>query len=155
VVGDREAETGPLATAWHSNKFLNPKTDGTVLPILHLDGCKIANPTVFARIPRSELQKFLEGCGWMPFFVAGSDPAGMHRLMAATLEEVLMRIRKIRQDARVNGAQIRPTRPMIVLESPKAGRGRRRSGQAGPGHLSSPSGTAPGGAHQPNPAGST
>jgi xylulose-5-phosphate/fructose-6-phosphate phosphoketolase len=119
VVGDGEAETGPLATAWHSNKFLNPVTDGVVLPILHLNGYKIANPTILARISRAELRQLLEGCGWAPIlFVAGQEPQPMHRLMADALDTVIGRIREIREDARVRGSRTRRW-PMIVLESPK------------------------------------
>src|ERR671925_436762 len=95
VVGDGEAETGPLAAAWHSNKFLNPARDGAVLPILHLNGWKIANPTLLARIPESELENLLRGYGYRPFFVTGSDPALMHRAMAATLDDVLAEIAQI------------------------------------------------------------
>ena len=94
VVGDGEAETGPLATAWHSNKFLNAASDGAVLPILHLNGYKIANPTVLARIPREELEQLMRGYGWEPYFVGGDDPAAMHALMAATLDQVVTRIRE-------------------------------------------------------------
>ncbi|HKT74924.1 MAG TPA: phosphoketolase family protein [Steroidobacteraceae bacterium] len=119
IVGDGEAESGPLATAWHSNKFLNPARDGAVLPILHLNGFKIANPTVLARIPRSELESLLIGYGWRPHFVAGSDPEEMHRLMAATLERVLADIAAIQRDARTRGSAARPVWPMIVLDSPK------------------------------------
>jgi xylulose-5-phosphate/fructose-6-phosphate phosphoketolase len=119
VIGDGEAETGPLATSWHSNKFLNPVTDGAVLPILHLNGYKIANPTVLARIPAEELEQFLCGCGWDPHFVRGSDPETMHRLMAATLDAVIEQIAHIRRDAREHGISARPTWPMIVLDSPK------------------------------------
>jgi len=120
VVGDGEAETGPLAAAWHSNKFLNPTVDGAVLPILHLNGYKIANPTVLARISEEELKSLFEGYGYEPFFVEGSDPAAMHRLMAATLDEVLDRIRDIQSDARSQkGLSERPRWPMIVLRSPK------------------------------------
>jgi xylulose-5-phosphate/fructose-6-phosphate phosphoketolase len=119
VIGDGEAETGPLATAWHSNKFLSAVSDGAVLPILHLNGYKIANPTVLARIPRSELQKYLEGCGWLPYFVAGEEPRQMHRLMADTLDEVIGRIRAIQRDARERESSERPQWPMIVLDSPK------------------------------------
>jgi len=123
VVGDGEAETGPLATAWHSNKFLNPAIDGAVLPILHLNGYKIAGPTVLARIPRHELAALLHGYGYAPFFVEGDDPAAMHRLMADTLDAVIERIRRIQHDARALGAMnqhaARPCWPMIVLRSPK------------------------------------
>jgi xylulose-5-phosphate/fructose-6-phosphate phosphoketolase len=120
VVGDGEAETGPLATAWHSNKFLNPVTDGVVVPILHLNGYKIANPTILARISRTELRQLLEGCGWAPIlFVAGQEPQPMHRLMADALDTVIARIREIHEDARVRGNRARPRWPMIVLESPK------------------------------------
>src|SRR5690348_2612996 len=119
VVGDGEAETGPLATAWHSNKFLNAATDGAVLPMLHLNGYKIANPTVLARIPHTELQKYLEGCGWQPYFVAGEQPRPMHRLMADTLDQVITRIRTIQVNARERESDERPTWPMIVLDSPK------------------------------------
>src|ERR1700744_4330799 len=96
VVGDGEAETGPLATSWHSNKFLNPLTDGVVLPILHLNGYKIANPTVLARIPRAELESLLTGSGWNPYFVVGDEPATMHQQMASTLETVFGEIRRIK-----------------------------------------------------------
>ncbi len=119
VVGDGEAETGPLATAWHSNKFLDPTTDGAVLPILHLNGYKIANPTILARITREELEQFLRGCGWTPYFVEGHEPDRMHEAMAATLDTVVQQIRTIRQDARQHGNRMRPRWPMIVLASPK------------------------------------
>jgi len=119
VVGDGEAETGPLATAWHSNKFLNPVTDGAVLPILHLNGYKIANPTVLARIPRQELESLFVGYGHKPYFVEGSDPEAMHRMMAETVEKAMDDIRDIQEDARSNGNTARPTWPMIVLRSPK------------------------------------
>jgi xylulose-5-phosphate/fructose-6-phosphate phosphoketolase len=119
VIGDGEAETGPLATAWHSNKFLNPVSDGVVLPILHLNGYKIANPSIFARIPREELEQLLRGYGWAPHFVAGDDPATMHVMMAETLERVLADIRKIQQVSRTTVAPLRPTWPMIVLATPK------------------------------------
>jgi xylulose-5-phosphate/fructose-6-phosphate phosphoketolase len=119
VVGDGEAETGPLATAWHSNKFLDPVTDGAVLPILHLNGYKIANPTVLARIEHEELEQLLRGYGWMPFFVEGHEPALMHEAMAATLDTAVEQIKKIQQDARVHGNIARPRWPMIVLNSPK------------------------------------
>jgi xylulose-5-phosphate/fructose-6-phosphate phosphoketolase len=119
VVGDGEAETGPLATAWHSNKFLDPATDGAVLPILHLNGYKISNPTVLARITREELEQLLRGSGWTPYFVEGHEPEPMHAAMAATLDAVVEQIRTIQQNARVNGDLTRPRWPMIVLSSPK------------------------------------
>jgi xylulose-5-phosphate/fructose-6-phosphate phosphoketolase len=119
VVGDGEAETGPLATAWHSNKFLDPTTDGVVLPILHLNGYKIANPTLLARITREELDQLFRGYGWTPFFVEGHEPALMHRAMATTLDTVVEQIQHIQQDARVHGNTGRPRWPMIVLTSPK------------------------------------
>jgi xylulose-5-phosphate/fructose-6-phosphate phosphoketolase len=119
VVGDGEAETGPLATAWHSNKFLDPVTDGAVLPILHLNGFKIANPTVLARIEPEELDQFLRGCGWTPYFVEGNDPALMHEEMAATLDEAVEQIKSIQRTARAKGNSPRPRWPMIVLRSPK------------------------------------
>ena len=119
VVGDGEAETGPLATAWHSNKFLNPKTDGCVLPILHLNGYKIANPTVLARITREELEALFRGYGWTPHIVEGADPAAMHQLMAATLDRVFDHIRRIQHAARRQGALERPRWPMIILITPK------------------------------------
>ena len=119
VVGDGEAETGPLATAWHSNKFLNPATDGAVLPILHLNGYKIANPTILARITHEELDQLLRGYGWTPYFVEGHEPALMHEAMAATLDTVVEQIKAIQTDARVHGNAARPRWPMIVLNSPK------------------------------------
>ena len=121
VVGDGEAETGPLATSWHSNKFLNPARDGAVLPILHLNGYKIANPTVLARIPPAELRSLLEGYGYSPRFVEGSEPEAMHRLMAQTLEEVTGEIAEIQRRAREGGRSDggRPAWPMIVLRTPK------------------------------------
>ncbi len=119
TVGDGEAETGPLATSWQSNKFLNPITDGAVLPILHLNGYKIANPTIFARISKEELTKFFEGCGWKPYFVEGSDPMKMHRLMAQTLDTCIEEILAIRKHARERGDATRPVWPMIVLRTPK------------------------------------
>jgi xylulose-5-phosphate/fructose-6-phosphate phosphoketolase len=118
-VGDGEAETGPLATAWHSNKFLNPASDGAVLPILHLNGFKIANPTLLARIPRQELTQLLLGYGWTPHFVEGDEPMPMHESMAATLDRVIGEIRQIQQAARADGKLDRPRWPMIVLASPK------------------------------------
>jgi xylulose-5-phosphate/fructose-6-phosphate phosphoketolase len=119
IVGDGEAETGPLATAWHSNKFLNPITDGTVLPILHLNGYKIANPTVLARIEREELEQLLRGCGWVPIYVEGHEPEPMHQLMAAALDRALAEIRRIQSHARGDNDVTRPRWPMIVLRSPK------------------------------------
>ncbi len=119
IVGDGEAETGPLATAWHSNKFLNPITDGVVLPILHLNGYKIANPTVLARIGHDELDQLLRGYGWMPHFVEGHEPEKMHQAMAATLDKVMKQIRQIQHNARKRGDAARPRWPMIVLNSPK------------------------------------
>ena len=119
VIGDGEAETGPLATAWHSNKFLHPINDGTVLPILHLNGYKIANPTILARISKDELEQLLTGYGWTPYFVEGDDPATMHQLMAATLDEVIRVITAIRSEALANGPIERPRWPMIVFRSPK------------------------------------
>ena len=119
VIGDGEAETGPLATAWHSTKFLNPLTDGAVLPILHLNGFKISNPTVLARIEPEELDQFLRGCGWTPHFVEGDDPEQMHQLMAGTLDEVIEDIKTLQGDARRTGDPARPRWPMIVLRSPK------------------------------------
>lgn len=119
VVGDGEAETGPLAASWHSNKFLNPVTDGAVLPILHLNGYKIANPTVLARISHEELESLFVGYGYKPYFVEGSDPETMHQLMSATLDTVIEEIKAIQQDARTNGFTQRPRWPMIVLRSPK------------------------------------
>jgi xylulose-5-phosphate/fructose-6-phosphate phosphoketolase len=119
VIGDGEAETGPLATAWHSNKFLHPVNDGVVLPILHLNGYKIANPTVLARISREELEQLLTGYGWTPLFVEGDDPATMHQLMAAVLDEVVRVISRIKSEALTNGPIERPRWPMIVLRTPK------------------------------------
>ena len=119
VVGDGEAETGPLATSWHSNKFLNPVRDGAVLPILHLNGYKIAGPTVLARIPHGELKALFRGYGYTPHFVEGDDPMIMHQLMAATLDTVVGEIQCIQRDARKNGFKERPRWPMIILRSPK------------------------------------
>lgn len=119
VVGDGEAETGPLAAAWHSNKFLNPKHDGAVLPILHLNGYKIAGPTVLARIPHAELESLLVGYGHKPYFVEGADPATMHRQMAGTMDAVLAEIRSIQHAARTGGDVRRARWPMIVLKTPK------------------------------------
>ncbi len=119
VVGDGEAETGPLATGWHSNKFINPVYDGAVLPILHLNDAKIAGPTVLGRIPPKELDELMRGYGYEPYYVEGSDPMVMHQKMAATLDTVITRIRQIQSDARTNGYSTRPKWPMIVLRSPK------------------------------------
>ena len=119
VIGDGEAETGPLATSWHSNKFLNPVRDGAVLPILHLNGYKIAGPTVLARIPKEELEQLLRGYGYAPRFVEGDDPAAMHELMATELDHVMNEIRRIQTEARTNGFKTRPAWPMIVLRSLK------------------------------------
>ena len=119
VVGDGEAETGPLATSWQLNKFINPKTDGAVLPILHLNGYKIANPTVLARISHEELESFFRGCGWEPYFVEGSDPAEMHRKMAEAMDECIVKILSCQQHARETGDLRRPIWPMIVLRAPK------------------------------------
>jgi xylulose-5-phosphate/fructose-6-phosphate phosphoketolase len=119
VIGDGEAETGPLAASWHSNKFLDPVRDGAVLPVLHLNGYKIANPTVLARIPEAELRALLEGYGYAPRFVEGSDPETMHQLMAATLDDITDEIAAIQHRARVDGDTDRPRWPMIVLRTPK------------------------------------
>uniref|UniRef100_UPI0040264E7E phosphoketolase family protein n=1 Tax=Candidatus Scatomorpha intestinigallinarum TaxID=2840923 RepID=UPI0040264E7E len=119
VVGDGEAETGPLATSWQLNKFVNPKTDGAVLPILHLNGYKIANPTVLARISHEELESFFRGCGWEPRFVEGSDPAEMHRKMADAMDECIEKILAYQKNARETGDMSRPRWPMIVLRAPK------------------------------------
>jgi xylulose-5-phosphate/fructose-6-phosphate phosphoketolase len=119
VIGDGEAETGPLAASWHSNKFLNPVRDGAVLPVLHLNGYKIANPTILARIPKEELAELLHGYGYRPYFVEGDDPVAMHQLMAGTLEHVVAEIRDIQRRARSEGFTGRPRWPMIVLRSPK------------------------------------
>ena len=118
-VGDGEAETGPLATSWHSNKFLNPVSDGAVLPILHLNGFKIANPTILARVSREELSELLQGYGWTPYFVEGHEPMPMHEAMAATLDKVIEEIQGIQRAAREQGKVERPRWPMIVLASPK------------------------------------
>jgi xylulose-5-phosphate/fructose-6-phosphate phosphoketolase len=119
VVGDGEAETGPLATAWHSNKFLNPAQDGAVLPILHLNGYKIANPTVLARIDREELENLFIGYGYKPYFVEGSEPEAMHELMASTMDTVIGEIKSIQEEARTKDILKRPRWPMIILRSPK------------------------------------
>jgi xylulose-5-phosphate/fructose-6-phosphate phosphoketolase len=119
VVGDGEAETGPLATSWQLNKFLDAETDGAVLPILHLNGFKIANPTVLARISHEELEDFFRGCGWTPYFVEGSDPMEMHRKMADTLDICIASILEAQRRAREDGIHERPRWPMIVLRTPK------------------------------------
>ncbi len=119
VVGDGESETGPLATSWHVNKFLNPVRDGAVLPILHLNGYKINNPTIWARVPHEELEAFFKGTGWTPYFVEGSDPATMHQAMAATLDKCVADIRAAQKQARSSGEAFRPRWPMIVLRTPK------------------------------------
>ena len=119
VVGDGEAETGPLATAWQSNKFLNPINDGAVLPILHLNGYKISNPTIFSRISHEEIESFFKGCGWEPYFVEGDDPMTMHKLMAETMDTVIEKIKAIQKNARENNDASRPKWPMIVLRTPK------------------------------------
>ena len=119
VVGDGEAETGPLAAAWHSNKFLNPISDGAVLPILHLNGFKVSNPTIFSRISHEEIEMFFKGCGWEPRFVEGSDPKAMHQTMAAALDWAVREIQRIQEYARTTGDTERPRWPMIVLRSPK------------------------------------
>ncbi len=128
VVGDGEAETGPIATAWHSNKFLNPVTDGAVLPILHLNGYKISNPTVLARIEHDELEQLFRGYGWKPYFVEGSDPAYMHARMAEVLDEAISDIKHIQSEAREHGNMVRPRWPMIILRSPKGWTGPKEVG---------------------------
>lgn len=119
VVGDGEAETGPLATSWHSNKFLNPITDGAVLPILDLNGYKISNPTIFSRISHEEIESFFIGCGWKPYFVEGNDPMIMHEKMANTMDKVIEEIKSIQKNARDNNNAARPQWPMIILKTPK------------------------------------
>src|SRR5450830_1513631 len=119
IVGDGEAETGPLAASWHSNKFLNPRRDGAVLPILHLNGYKIANPTVLARIPEQELRDLLEGYGHAPIFVSGDDPDSVHQQLAAALDKALDQVSGIQQAARSQGETLRPRWPMIVLRTLK------------------------------------
>jgi xylulose-5-phosphate/fructose-6-phosphate phosphoketolase len=119
IVGDGEAETGPLATAWHSNKFLNPIHDGAVLPILHLNGYKIANPTVLARISPEELESLFRGYGYKPYVVAGDDPSTLHQTMAATLDTVVQEIKTVQDEARAQNTATRPRWPMIVLRTPK------------------------------------
>lgn len=119
VVGDGESETGPLATSWHSNKFLNPVNDGAVLPVLDMNGYKISNPTVFARLSHEEVEHFFLGCGWEPHFVEGDDPMTMHKLMAETMDTCIEKIKEIQKNARDNNDATRPTWPMIVLRTPK------------------------------------
>ena len=119
IVGDGEAETGPLATSWQSNKFLNPITDGAVLPVLNLNGYKISNPTVFSRIPHEELESYFVGCGWEPIFVEGDDPMTMHKLMAEAMDTAIEKIKAIQDHARKNNDPERPKWPMIVLRTPK------------------------------------
>ena len=119
VVGDGEAETGALAASWHSNKFINPARDGVVLPILHLNGYKIANPALLARLGKEELESLFVGYGHKPYFVEGDEPEAMHRLMAATLDDVLADIQKIRREAGTGGFSRRPRWPMIILRTPK------------------------------------
>ena len=128
VVGDGEAETGPLATAWHSNKFLNPVRDGAVLPVLHLNGYKINNPTLLARISHEELDALFRGLGWTPHFVEGDDPLTMHAAMAETMERCVLEIRRIQAEARRTGKAVRARWPMIVLRSPKGWTGPRKVG---------------------------
>ncbi len=136
VVGDGEAETGPLATAWHSNKFLDPKTDGAVLPILHLNGYKISNPTILARIEHEELEQLFRGYGWNPYFVEGDEPERMHQLMAAKLDEAVAEIKRIQSNARDNGDNVRPRWPMIILNSPKGWTGPKEvNGKANEGNF--------------------
>src|SRR2546425_1062442 len=126
VVGDGEAETGPLAASWHSNKFLNPVRDGAVLPVLHLNGYKIANPTVLGRLTDEELADLLAGYGYRPYFVEGHDPTTMHQKMASTLEQCILEIRSLQQHARSTGNTTRPCWPMIILRSPKGWSGPKR-----------------------------
>ncbi len=125
VVGDGESETAPLATSWHSNKFLNPIRDGAVLPILHLNGYKINNPTILSRVTHEELESLFRGYGWKPYFVEGHDPMEMHAKMAAVMEDCVLEIRRIQQEARSSGKPMRPRWPMIVLRSPKGWTGPR------------------------------
>ena len=117
-MGDGESETGPLATAGHSNKFFNPARDGAVLPVLNLNGYKIANPTILARISHEELEYLFRGYGYTPYFVEGKDPAEMHKKMAQTMEACVLKIKEIQRDARINGKVERPKWPMIVLRTP-------------------------------------
>ncbi len=150
VIGDGEAETGPLAASWHSNKFLNPVTDGAVLPILHLNGYKIANPTVLARIPQEELESLMYGYGYRPITVAGDDPANVHRQLATAFDEAFDQIGAIQQAARLDGETGRPLWPMIIMRTPKGWTGPEGGGrQEGGGHLAVASGAAVRDAHQP------
>lgn len=126
MVGDGEAETGPLATSWHSTKFLNPITDGAVLPVLHLNGYKINNPTVLARISHKELEDLFRGYGWTPYFVEGDDLDSMHQAMAATLEQCVTDIKKYQTEARSSGKAVRPRWPMVILRTPKGWTGPRK-----------------------------
>src|SRR6202011_2222798 len=119
VIGDGEAETGPLAASWHSNKFLDPARDGAVLPILHLNGWKIANPTLLARLPEAELGSLLEGYGYRPWFVEGDQPAAVHQRLAGVLDEVVTEIGRIQAEARAGRAGGVPRWPVIVLRTPK------------------------------------
>ena len=119
IVGDGEAETGPLATSWQSNKFLNPITDGAVLPVLNLNGYKISNPTIFSRISHEEIESYFVGCGWEPIFVEGDDPMTMHKLMAEAMDQAVEKIKAIQENARKNNDPERPKWPMIVLRTPK------------------------------------
>ena len=141
VVGDGEAETGPLATSWHGNKFMNPITDGAVLPILHLNGFKIANPTIFSRMSHGEVESFFRGCGWEPRFVEGDEPMAMHQQMAAALDWAIREIRRIQRTARKSGEAKRPRWPMLVLRTPKGWTGPKEvDGHARRGLLARPSG---------------
>jgi transketolase N-terminal domain/subunit len=126
VIGDGEAETGPLATAWHSNKFLNPVYDGAVLPIIHLNGYKIANPTILGHVNKDELENLFAGYGYKPYFVEGSEPQAMHQLMADTLDTVIAEIKKIQKEARDTGKATRPRWPMIIFRSPKGWTGPKK-----------------------------
>ena len=142
VIGDGEAETGPLATAWQSNKFLDPVTDGAVLPILHLNGYKISNPTVLARIEHDELEQFFRGCGWTPLFVEGDEPETMHQLMAAALEKAIEAMQHIQKNARNTNDATRPRWPVIVLRSPKGWTTESRRWRPDRGYFPSASSTA-------------
>ena len=128
MVGDGEAETAALATSWHSNKFLNPIRDGAVLPILHLNGYKINNPSILSRVSHDELESLFRGYGWTPYFVEGHEPEAMHRAMAETMEACLVEIHRIQRDVRSSGQPVRPRWPMIVLRSPKGWTGPKEVG---------------------------